>query len=182
MSASWIRIAALMHAKGWSKADLARHAGVSPSAIQKWEAGGKITLESAARIATALGVAPSDVGDPERHDPAVSSAIQLALPKADPREGRSDLRIGSVIAPENPAYRAVSDQWLLERVTGLAEALPGAPAGRGRLHVIRTMLEMLLEMQERAVDAWTGKRRDDRMAERMELRDAAPSDAPTPEK
>lgn len=49
------RVEALRLANNWRRATLAERAGVSVSTIQRFEHGGKITLENLLRLADALG-------------------------------------------------------------------------------------------------------------------------------
>jgi transcriptional regulator with XRE-family HTH domain len=57
----WDRIEKAMRERGITKAQLARIANVSPGSVQKWEAGGNITLEPALRIGIALGMQPGEL-------------------------------------------------------------------------------------------------------------------------
>jgi transcriptional regulator with XRE-family HTH domain len=52
------RVAAELAAKGWSKADLARHSGVGYHTIDKWLKGttSSTSTENATKIARALGI------------------------------------------------------------------------------------------------------------------------------
>jgi len=69
------------------------------------------------------------------------------------------LQIGSGKTREVLEYRTVSREWLEAEVASMIELLPTAPEGRGRLALIRRMLEMLLELQERCTDVLTGRKR-----------------------
>lgn len=53
----------------------------------------------------------------------------------------------------------MSQDWLEKEVAALTELLPTAPEGRGRLILIRRMLEMLHELHERSIAACTGRNR-----------------------
>lgn len=79
MSEIWQRIEHAMKDRGWTKGDLARIAKVSPSSVQKWESGGRITLEPAVLLGNALGIPPSELtprADP--HDPAAEQFLREA--------------------------------------------------------------------------------------------------------
>lgn len=73
----------------------------------------------------------------------------------------SDRQIGSVRGRELLAYRRMPIEWLEKEVKRMAvDELTPAPKGRGRLHVVGALIEMLLELQERHIDELTGKGRD----------------------
>ena len=61
MSALWERISSAMKDRGITKADLARICNVSPSSVQKWEAGGNISLEPALHLENALGISAGEL-------------------------------------------------------------------------------------------------------------------------
>jgi transcriptional regulator with XRE-family HTH domain len=69
MGTIWQLIAAEMNTRKMTKADLARIAGVSPSAVQKWEQGGRISLEPGIRMARELGIEIDRIR-PGSEDPA----------------------------------------------------------------------------------------------------------------
>lgn len=124
MSASWSRIAAVMRERDWSKADLARKAGLSASSLQKWERGGKITLDSVMKIATALGVSPDSLSD--------TPGARLQEEHADYASGPCRIPVGMDVKAEMAAVSAKVDamQEAMARLEGqmrtLTELLGGA--------------------------------------------------------
>jgi transcriptional regulator with XRE-family HTH domain len=106
----WGRIDAAMTARGITKAQLARIADVSPGSVQKWAAGGNITLEPALRIGTALGIPPGEL-----------------MPRATPRNPDAEVFLAE--AQDHMRKKMVSEGALRE--PHLRDS-NGTPPGYGR--------------------------------------------------
>jgi transcriptional regulator with XRE-family HTH domain len=68
-------------------------------------------------------------------------------------------KIGSVTERENVSLRYAPTKALEEDLQRRVNRLPEALPGRDRLDTIRWGLDILVELQERCVDEWTGKSR-----------------------
>jgi len=101
---------------------------------------------------------PDSKNTPASVDLNAAYAAELAR-VLEPRALGEALHLGSGRTRAVAQYREVSREWLEHEVSELLAALPRAQAGRGRLYLIRPMLEMLLELQERELDACTGRQR-----------------------
>ncbi len=72
----------------------------------------------------------------------------------------AERRIGSSVVKEKLRYRDADEEELHAKVEALARLLPHALPGRDKLSVTRMMIDMLIEIQERAFDTWSGGQRD----------------------
>lgn len=124
-----------------SQASFARKCGITQQNWNRYESGQVEPKASVVRrIALSCGVSTDWVlGEAESQVP--------------PR------KIGSVTTREMLAYRQMPTAWLEEEARKTVEAIPPAPRGRGRIGVIGTAIDILVELQERCVDEWTGKQR-----------------------
>jgi transcriptional regulator with XRE-family HTH domain len=67
--------------------------------------------------------------------------------------------IGSVSGRELLYYREADEKWLLKEAAGAVDDIPKSESLRQRLGVIGTAIDILVELQERCVDQWTGRKR-----------------------
>jgi len=154
----WERISALMKDRCINAKEIAEIAGVVPSAVAKWKTGGKIGADKLQRIADHFGESVDWLLGRSESKSHRSGFLDSGQPDA-PRIKGDKLKIGSIETREIVEYRAVSREWLEAEVAAMIELLPTAPEGRGRLHLIRRMLEMLFELQERCADVIKGHKR-----------------------
>jgi transcriptional regulator with XRE-family HTH domain len=159
--------------KGRRKAEFAAFLNTSPQNYGRYECGripDAVTLSGIAErcgvsVDWLLGRADSNTQcvaylDSGRSDSNTQCVAYLDAGQPDAPRIRGDrLRIGSIETREIVEYRAVSREWLEAEVAAMSELLPTAPEGRGRLHLIRRMLEMLFELQERCADVIKGHKR-----------------------
>jgi transcriptional regulator with XRE-family HTH domain len=139
----WPRIEGLLRERQMTAKRLAEIADVAPSAVVKWKKGAGIGVDKLKKIAFHFGV-----------------SVDWLLGSTDNMEPKGQiLKIGSVRTRELLAYRDVSTEWLEREAASLMENLPTSAKGRGRLSLIRRIMEMLVELQERCVDEWTGEKR-----------------------
>ena len=139
--------------KGIKAKDIALRCGISPGYLSQLESGKRDQppSELVKKLADELSVSPEWLLGEDSHPP----------PEQDqPRSIGPPLKIGSGTTRETLEYRTVSREWLEAEVASMIELLPTAPEGRGRLHLIRRMLEMLHELQERCLDMIAGRKRE----------------------
>ena len=67
--------------------------------------------------------------------------------------------IESVSGRELLFYRTVDEQWLEKEAAAAVADIPGSGSLRDRVGRIGTAIEILVELQERCVDKWTGRKR-----------------------
>lgn len=82
------RIAAAREAKRWTQLDFALEAGVSPSTIQRWEAGHLPPVRRLMRVAELLEVEPEELIEPQPAEPPSEMLTRLESLQADAEEGR----------------------------------------------------------------------------------------------
>jgi len=72
----------------------------------------------------------------------------------------AERKIGSITRSELLAYRTAATDWLESEVAKTVAQIPHAPQGRARVGLIRIAIDVLIELQERCLDDWTGTSRD----------------------
>lgn len=75
---AWTQIERLMAERGLTGADVARIAGVVPSAVTRWKAGAQIRLDTLSRIAQHFGVSVDALAATPDGDPALPASSRAA--------------------------------------------------------------------------------------------------------
>jgi len=109
-------------------------------------------LHNVAKNDTVSFLAQSEKEDTELHN-VTKTAINAVLPPGPMRT------IESVSGRELLFYRTVDEQWLEKEAAAAVADIPGSGSLRDRVGRIGTAIEILVELQERCVDKWTGRKR-----------------------
>lgn len=128
------RISTLRKAKGWTREDLARAAGVSERTLGSMETGKRATILTVSCVAEALGVAPDDIT-------ANVETVESTKPRA------------SLCVTFNLTFQETDEDSLIEALEGLIKRLTGSSGNVAFNAVIEGSVMVMIELDwDAAVD------------------------------